>query len=105
MTLDNIHFDHIKPVSAFNLKDEYKFLACCHYSNLQPLLAQDNIYKSSKWNEEDEAFWQDNIKGKEYLLLNLPRGYQDLKTKLYYNIKMPQADKEKRKEYNRFYYI
>ena len=48
ITLDNIHFDHIKPVSAFNLDDENEFLACCHYLNLQPLLAKDNMYKSCK---------------------------------------------------------
>ena len=105
MTIYNIHYNHIKPVSAFNLDDENELLACCHYSNIQPLLAKDNMYKSCKWNDEDEAFWQDNIKGKEYLPLYLPRGQKDLKTKLYHNIKMPQADKEKRKEYNRSYYI
>ena len=56
-TIDNIHIDHIKPIAVFNLEDENELLACCHYSNLQPLLAKDNKCKSSKWNEEDEAFW------------------------------------------------
>ena len=72
MTTDSIHFDHIKPVSAFNLDDKNEFLACCHYLNIQPLLAKDYMYKSSKWNEEDEALWQDNIKGKDCLPLYLP---------------------------------
>ena len=36
MTIDNIHYDRIKPVSAFNLENEYEHLACCHYLNLQP---------------------------------------------------------------------
>ena len=39
MTWDNIHIDHIKPVSKFNLDIEEEFNKCCHYTNLQPLLA------------------------------------------------------------------
>ena len=37
MTFDNIHYDHIKPVSAFDLHDEDELLNCCHYTNFQPL--------------------------------------------------------------------
>ena len=72
MTFDNIHYDHIKPVSAFNLEDEDELLNCCHYTNFQPLLATDNLVKSSKWSEADEAFWKENICGKEYLPLYIP---------------------------------
>ena len=74
MTFDNIHYDHIKPVSVFNLEDENELLDCCHYTNFQPLLAKDNLSKNCKWNEEDEAFWNENIKGKEYLPLYFPKG-------------------------------
>ena len=66
MTFQNIHIDHIKPVSVFNLDDEEEFLDCCHYTNLQPLLAKDNMEKSNKWNETDETYWKDNIINKEY---------------------------------------
>jgi hypothetical protein len=66
MDLNNIHIDHIKPVSSFNLEDEEDFLDCSHYTNFQPLLAKDNLSKYNKWNEENEAYWNDNIKGKEY---------------------------------------
>jgi hypothetical protein len=69
MTWDNIHLDHIKPVAAFNLNNHDEFLDCCHYTNFQPLLAETNINKSDKWSEANEAFWQENIKGKKYLLL------------------------------------
>ena len=48
MTWDNIHIDHIKPISVFNLDDEEEFLDCCHYTNLQPLLAVDNLEKFNK---------------------------------------------------------
>lgn len=72
MNWDNIHLDHIKPISKFNLDDETEFLDCCHYTNFQPLLAKDNISKSAKWSETDELFWVENIKRKEYLPLYLP---------------------------------
>jgi hypothetical protein len=72
MEWDNIHLDHIKPVSKFNLDDETEFLDCCHYTNFQPLLAKDNISKHAKWNETDELFWVENIRQKEYLPLYLP---------------------------------
>ena len=66
MTWDNIHLDHIKPVSKFNLDDEDEFLYCCHYSNLQPLLIVDNLEKSNKWSDENNKYWLQNIKGKDY---------------------------------------
>ena len=72
MTWDNIHIDHIKPVSSFNLDDPEELLDCCHYSNLQPLLAEINLNKSCKWNDKAEEFWRNNIKGKEYLDIYIP---------------------------------
>jgi hypothetical protein len=66
MTFDNIHIDHIKPVSAFKLDDPEEFLKCCHYTNMQPLLITDNLEKSNKWTEENERYWNDNIIYKEH---------------------------------------
>jgi hypothetical protein len=66
MTFDNIHLDHIKPISRFNLDDEEEFLDCCHYSNFQPLLVKDNLEKHNKWTDDNNKFWIENIKGKEY---------------------------------------
>ena len=66
MTWDNIHIDHIKPVSKFNLDLEEEFNKCCHYTNLQPLLAKDNLNKNNKWTDEDEVFWNENIIYKDY---------------------------------------
>jgi len=66
MTFENIHIDHIKPVSRFDLDDPDEFLECCHYTNLQPLHSKDNLTKSNKWTPENDAFWKENIKGKEY---------------------------------------
>ena len=73
MTWDNIHIDHIKPVSSFNLDDEEEFLSCCNYSNMQPLLSEVNLNKSCKWNDEDDVFWNKNIKDKEYYDIYLPK--------------------------------
>lgn len=57
MNWSNIHLDHIKPVSRFNLQDPEEFSKCCHWSNIQPLLAQENLEKNNKWTEEDEKEW------------------------------------------------
>ena len=40
------HIDHIKPLSSFNLTDRNQLLEACHYTNLQPLWATDNLIKS-----------------------------------------------------------
>jgi len=61
MNIDNIHLDHIKPVSSFNLDDENDLMECCHYTNFQPLLIKDNLKKSNKWSEKDELYWRQNI--------------------------------------------
>ena len=66
MTWDNIHIDHIKPVSRFNLDIEEEFNKCCHYTNLQPLLAKDNMNKHNKWTDENEVYWNENIIYKDY---------------------------------------
>ena len=62
MTWNNIHIDHIKPVSVFDLDDENEFLNCCNYTNLQPLLAKDNLEKYNKWEITSELYWNTHIK-------------------------------------------
>lgn len=39
------HIDHIKPCALFDLIHEEEQLKCFHYSNLQPLWAQENLSK------------------------------------------------------------
>ena len=48
------HIDHIVPLVSFNLKDREQFLKACHYTNLQPLWAQENLIKSGKIPTQDK---------------------------------------------------
>jgi hypothetical protein len=42
------HIDHIRPLAIFDLDDREQFLVACHYTNLQPLWAIDNIRKGDR---------------------------------------------------------
>jgi len=51
MSWDNYgkwHMDHIIPCASFDLKCPIQQLACCHYKNLQPLWAVENMSKGDK---------------------------------------------------------
>jgi transposase len=43
---DGWHIDHVVPCSYFDLNDPQDICRCFHYSNLQPLWAEDNFKKS-----------------------------------------------------------
>ena len=52
MTWDNWsrtgwHIDHIKPLDSFNLSDTNQIKIACHYTNLQPMWATDNLKKGN----------------------------------------------------------
>ena len=43
-----IHFDHIRPCSSFDLSDPAQQAECFHYLNLRPMWGTDNIRKRDK---------------------------------------------------------
>jgi hypothetical protein len=42
------HLDHKKPLSKFDLSIRAQFLKACHYTNMQPLWANENYEKSAR---------------------------------------------------------
>ena len=54
MSWDNYgkwHIDHIRPCVSFDLTDKEEQKECFHYSNLQPLWAEENMQKGCSWND------------------------------------------------------
>jgi hypothetical protein len=43
------HIDHIRPLASFDLTKEENLYKACHYTNLQPLWAKENLKKGSKY--------------------------------------------------------
>jgi len=48
-TIDGWHVDHIKPVNSFDLTKLAEQKKCFHYTNLQPLWAEENLKKSDNY--------------------------------------------------------
>lgn len=48
------HVDHIKPCCSFDLSKIEEQTACFHYTNLQPLSAEENLKKSGRYKPESE---------------------------------------------------
>lgn len=46
------HIDHIRPVASFDMTDEAQQRECFHWTNLEPLWAEDNFRKQAKWDGE-----------------------------------------------------
>lgn len=46
------HLDHVRPLSGFTLMEPDQLSQACHYTNLQPLWARDNLRKGNKGKQE-----------------------------------------------------
>jgi len=44
-SLKGWHLDHIKPIASFDLSDPKQLAEACHFTNMQPLWAKDNLDK------------------------------------------------------------
>ena len=49
-SLNGWHIDHMHPLSSFDLTDMEQLQAACHFTNLQPLWAKENLAKASSTN-------------------------------------------------------
>lgn len=58
---DDIHVDHIKPLSMFDLTKIEDMEQAFYWTNLQPLDATQNRIKSNTWNDELEEWWRHEI--------------------------------------------
>lgn len=45
---DGWHIDHIRPLASFDLTDEKQLRKACHYTNLQPMWAKENLKKGAR---------------------------------------------------------
>ena len=68
MNWSNIHIDHVKPISHFNVVNEDDLLEAFNWKNTQPLLKEDNLRKCTKYNELD--YQLQFTKTDEFLKLN-----------------------------------
>ena len=64
MNWKNIHIDHVKPISLFDVSKEEDLLEAFYWVNTQPLLKKDNLQKSNKFIEE--VYNNQFIKAREF---------------------------------------
>ena len=68
MNWSNIHIDHVRSISSFDVSNEDELLKAFNWKNTQPLLKEDNLRKGIKYNELD--YQLQFIKAYEFLKLN-----------------------------------
>jgi hypothetical protein len=56
------HLDHIIPISAFNYNLDWQIAASWHPQNLQWLLAEQNLSKHNKYEQEELSLYLENFK-------------------------------------------
>ena len=66
MKWNTIHFDHVRPLSSFDLTNPEQLKEATHYTNIQPLLKKDNLIKRDKYQDHDLAVQRNNVYEYEY---------------------------------------
>lgn len=56
-TEGNLHIDHVRPCSSFDLADPAQQQVCFNWRNLQLLPAEENVKKKDLWTAACEARW------------------------------------------------
>ena len=77
MNWSNIHIDHVRSISSFDVSNEDELFKAFNWVNTQPLLKEDNLKKGSRYSEED--YQLQFIKAEEF---SIPFGVR-AKRKLY----------------------
>ena len=53
MEWNNIHLDHVRSISSFDLTKTDQLKEAAHYTNIRPLLAKDNLTERDRYHEYD----------------------------------------------------
>tara|TARA_B100000575_G_C22974356_1_gene562409 strand:- start:27 stop:857 length:831 start_codon:yes stop_codon:yes gene_type:complete len=67
---ENWHIDHRRPIASFDLENEEELKMCFHYTNLQPMWAEDNLAKGAKFDEKrfdwewDGSMWTKKVESR-----------------------------------------
>ena len=64
ISLDDCHFDHIKPLNRA-LLDGSDIRELTHYTNIQPIPCRLNLVKSNHWSPADDARWRRDVRFRE----------------------------------------
>jgi hypothetical protein len=49
------HLDHVQPLCSYDLSSKEQQMKACHYTNLQPLLIEENLKKGGKYDASPKS--------------------------------------------------
>ena len=76
MTFSNIHIDHFRPISSFNISNGEELFEAFNWVNTKPLLKVDKLKKHTKFSEKQ---YRDQFKNaREFNFMNTFLNITDL---------------------------